>query len=122
MTVTHIEGICDECVPALAKIVEGFYRLRHQGTELKKRRTGYPEPKRQGTGHYQNIVAQNEWLRNNIFDAMRDYLFCHDSVQKALHVSQQRLSRQRKIKRRLFQQQQVKMTKVVEEKNLLLLL
>ena len=56
-------------------------------------------------------MAQNEWIRGNIFDAMGNYIFCHDCVRKALGVSKQRLSRQRQVKRRLFQQPEREMTK-----------
>ena len=42
---------------------------------------------------------------------MGNYLFCHSCVCMALGVSNQCLSRQRKIKRKLFQQQEVSMAK-----------
>ena len=42
---------------------------------------------------------------------MGNYLFCHDCVRKALGISKQRLSRQRQVKRKLFQQQEINMTK-----------
>lgn len=42
---------------------------------------------------------------------MGNYLFCHTCIVKALHVSPQRLSRQRKVKRKQFQRPIVRMTK-----------
>ena len=42
---------------------------------------------------------------------MGNYLFCHAYIMKALHVSTQRLSRQRKVKRNQFQRHVARMTK-----------
>ena len=103
--------MCKQCNPAFGKIVEGFRKLVHQGSELKKREKGIQLQKHEDRVHYCNIVAQNEWIRGNIFDAMRNYLFCHDCVQKALDVSKQCLSRQRQVQHRLFQQPEREMTK-----------
>ena len=35
---TILDGVCKQCNPALVKIVEGFRKLTHQGSELKKRK------------------------------------------------------------------------------------
>ena len=105
------EGVCSYCSPALTKIAESFHRLKHQGSELKKRKCSYPSPKVAGREHYRNVVAQNEWLRGNTYDSMGNYLFCHQCVRKVLHISKQRLSRQRAIKRKQFQHPVVKKTK-----------
>jgi len=48
------------------------------------------------------LVKQNEWLRNNIFDAAGNYLFCCWCVRHSMGISFQRLSRQRNIKRKQF--------------------
>ena len=40
---------------------------------------------------------------------MGNYVFCHDSVCKVLGISKQRLTRQREVKCKLFQQQETKM-------------
>ena len=106
-----MEGVCAYCSVALSKIAEGFHRLKHQGSELKKWKTTYPSPKDTQREHYRNLVAQNEWLHGNIYDAMGNYLFCHQCLRKALHISKQRLSRQRAVKRKLFQYLEVKMSK-----------
>ena len=42
---------------------------------------------------------------------MGNYLFCHGCVREALGISSKRLSRQRHVKRKLFQQQEVNMSK-----------
>ena len=34
----------------------------------------YPAPKHKDRVHYRNVVAQNEWIRGNIFDAMGNFL------------------------------------------------
>ena len=91
---TVLDGVCKQCNPAFAKIVEGFRKLVHQGSELKKRKKQYPAPKHEDRIHYCNVVAQNEWIRGNIFDAMGNYIFCHNCVRKGLGVSKQRLSSQ----------------------------
>ena len=35
---SQLEGVCKYCSPALVEIAEGFRRLTHHGSELKKRR------------------------------------------------------------------------------------
>ena len=78
-----------------------------------------PIPKKTDRQHYRDLVAQNEWLRENIFDAMGNYLFCARCVCSAFRISPQRLSRQRNIKRSQSQLPVVEMTKSrVEEERL----
>ena len=114
----QLEGVCKYCSPSLSKIAEGFTRLTHNGSDLKKRKKCYPNPKDSSRAHYQNAVAQNEWIRGNIFDSMGNYLYCHDCVLKAIHVSRQRLARQRRIKRNKFQQEVTMTKKEIDEKKL----
>lgn len=106
-----ISGVCSSCAPSLAQISDGFKELKHRGSELKKRKSSLPAPKEPNREHYRNVSLQNEWMRGNLFDAMGNYLFCHACITKALHVSTQRLSRQRKVKRNQFQRPIVRMTK-----------
>ena len=80
---TDLEGVCTQCMPGLAQIVEGFNRLSHSGSELKKRKKRYPNPKVKDRAHYRNVVAENAWIRGNIFDPMGNYLFCHTCLQLA---------------------------------------
>ena len=49
---TVIDGVCKQCAPALGKVIEGFHKLRHQGSELKKRKKGYPAPINADRDHY----------------------------------------------------------------------
>ena len=83
----HMEGVCSVCQQGLARVAEGFHRLRHQGTELKKRVKILPHPKHPERTHYRNIIAQNEWLRANVFDSMGNYLFCQECIVKGLRIS-----------------------------------
>ena len=64
------------------------------------------------------LVAQNQWIRENLFDAHGNYLYCVACIVNNLGVYTERLSRQRQIKVRLCQEPIVVMTKkeVVEKK------
>ena len=62
----RMEGVCSVCQQGLARFAEGFHRLRHQGTELKKQMKMLPQPKHPERTHYRNTIAQNEWLRANV--------------------------------------------------------
>lgn len=103
-----IEGVCSTCTSGLSGIASGFRKLKHQRTELKKRKTKTLTHKRE---HYRDINAQNEWLRGNVFDSMGNYLFCHSCIKKALKVSSQQLTQQRNIKQKVFQQPVTQMLK-----------
>ena len=60
---SDIPGVCDAYAPALKQIKETFKVLKHQGTELKKRKNRLPHPKKPDW-------EQNKWLCANIFDTM----------------------------------------------------
>ena len=104
-------GACSSCASSLARIADGFKQLKQQGSELRKRKKSLPTPKVANRDHYRNVKVQNEWIRANLFDSMGNCLFCHGCIIKALSISPQRLSRQRKVKRSLFQKPVVPMTK-----------
>lgn len=106
-----VSNVCNSCMPVLCKYAETFKGLRRQGSELKRRKTINPNPKRPDFDHYRDLNKQNEWLRNNIFDAIGNYLFCSKCIHNALGVSYQYLSRQRKVKRAQFNQPIRNMTK-----------
>ena len=106
-----ISGVCTSCSPSLQQISDGFKELKHRGSELKKRKSSLPTTKQPDREHYRNVSLQNEWIRGNLCDAMGNYLFCHTRIVKALHISPQHLSRQRKVKRNQFQKPVVRMTK-----------
>ena len=52
---SDIPGVGDVCTPALKQIKETFEVLKHQGTELKKRKNQLPHPKRPDREHYQKL-------------------------------------------------------------------
>lgn len=93
------ERVCNSCAPVLQKYATTFSCMKQHGSELKKRKYIYPHPKRPDTEHYRDLVKQNEWLRNNFFDVMGNYLFCCACIHNGLGVSYRRLTRQRNVKR-----------------------
>ena len=84
--------------------------MRH-GTDLKKAKSTNPYPKNPDRSHYRNVKAQNEWLRNNIFDPMGNYLFCAKCLKCAFRISPQCLARQRLTKRKQSMDPLEEMTK-----------
>ena len=69
--------------------------------------------------HYRDLVKQNEWLRNNIFDPLGNFLFCSPCVNAALGVSFNRLTCLQNIKKAQFHDPIKMMPKcVVEEAKL----
>lgn len=71
---SQLEGVCNYCSQPFMK---DFRKLTHHGSELKKQKR-YPDPKDDSRAHYQDVIAQNEWIRGNIFNSMGDYL-CFES-------------------------------------------
>lgn len=90
--------VCAKCRPILSLYKDLFIELTQRGSKLKKRKHAYPSPK--CSVPYRDIKKQNEWIRENIFDPMGNYLFDCACVVAALNVSRQRLARQRAIKRK----------------------
>ena len=66
--------------------------------------------------HYRDVKRQNDWLRENMFDAMGNYLFCCACVRIAFGISKQRITRQRAIKRKQFKEPLQSMSKAEVEK------
>ena len=95
------DSVCKKCYPVLSHYNQTFKSLVQQGSKLKKRKRKNTYPKRNDTASYRDINKQNEWLRNNVFDAMGNYLFCAACLKHGLQISFQQLSRQQKIKPRL---------------------
>lgn len=111
--------VCLKCVTVLSRWQDTFKSFVKQGSELKKRKAINPYPKRSDIPPYRDLNAQNEWLRNNVFDAMGNYLFCAKCVCAAFHVSPQRIARQRAIKQNQFQSPTKELSKAhVEEQRL----
>ena len=112
-------AVCPHCAPVLLRYAGTFKEMVHQGSKLKRKKAINPRPKKPDNTHYRNLVRQNEWLRQNIFDSLGNYLYCTKCVCSALGVSSGRLVRQRNIKRKQSQQPIVHMMKSeVEEKRL----
>ena len=110
------DTVCVKCRPILSHYADTFKGLVHQGSELKKRKKLNPHPKRLDTVHYRNLKKQNDWIRENMFDPMGNYLFCCSCIRASLGVSRQRIARQRAIKRKQSEEPLRTMTKVeVEE-------
>ena len=65
------EQVCHNCSVALFRVQQSFFGLKMQGSDIKRRRVPTNEDKQ----HYRNLIAQNEWLRANVFDAMGNYCF-----------------------------------------------
>ena len=79
---------CPKCSPILSWYTDIFKGLIHQGTELKKRKRANPHPKRIDTIHYRDIIRQNEWMRENLYNPMGNYLFCSSCICASLGVSE----------------------------------
>ena len=67
--------VCLKCVTVLSRWQDTFKSFVKQGSELKKRKAINPYPKCSDIPPYKDLNAQNEWLRNNVFNAMDNYLF-----------------------------------------------
>ena len=46
-----VPGVCLSCACSLARIADGFKQLKHQRTELKKRKRSLPTPKHPNREH-----------------------------------------------------------------------
>ena len=113
------ERICAQCKPILSRYADTFKELVHQGSQLKRVKHLYPNPKRSDCTHYRDLKRQNEWLRANVFDTMGNYLYCCQCIRIAFGISKQRIANQRRIKRQQSQHPLVEMTKrEVEEQRL----
>lgn len=112
-------SVCPQCAPVLSRYSDTFKGLVHQGSDLKRKKAVNPHPKRVDLTHYRDIVKQNDWLRQNVFDSLGNYLYCCTCICAAFGVSKDRLTRQRNVKRKQSQDPLVDMPKSeVEEKRL----
>lgn len=82
---THVEDsgglreVCIKCKPVLSRYQLMFQSFVHQGSELKRRKSTNPHPKRPDMQHYRNLKAQNEWIRSNVFNAMGTTYSVHNA-------------------------------------------
>lgn len=104
--------MCSRCTPILSRYVEAFKSLVHQGTQSRKRKHVNPYPKDINAIPYRDLKRQNEWLVANVFDSMRNYLYCQTCVVVAFGISKQRLVCLHNVKREKSQHP------VVEEERL----
>ena len=80
------------------KLLPTFQTFTRRDIELRHRKRVLPNPRKPDKQHYRNLVAQNEWIWGNLFDALR---YCQACISETLQVNgSQRLARQRTIKRR----------------------
>ena len=91
---------CTSCKPVLEKLLPTFQTFTRRDIELRHRKRVLPNPRKPDKQHYRNLVAQNEWIRGNLFDALGNYRYCQACISETLQVGSQRLARQRTIKRR----------------------
>jgi hypothetical protein len=94
-------GSCFTCKPVLELFKPTFQSLVRADIELRHSKTVLPNPVKPDKIHYRNLVAQNQWIRSNLFDALGNYKFCQTCINSVLEVGTQRLAHQRTIKRRL---------------------
>ena len=59
----------------------------HRGSQLRRRKSINPNPKRRDFTHYRDVVRQNEWLRSNVFDSLGNYLYCIACIRASFGVS-----------------------------------
>ena len=116
---TPSDSVCSRCLPVLSRYKPVFEGLTHHSTKLKRVKSINPTPKLPERAHYRDLVRQNDWLRENLFDGLGNYLFCVRCICSSFNISRQRHARQREIKQQQMQHPVVKMRKSeVEEKHL----
>ena len=95
---TH--GPCTSCRPALEKLQPVFDSFVRSDLELRHSKRVLPEPKKPDKTHYRNLVAQNEWIRSNLFDGLGNYRYCQSCITEVYGIGSQRLAHQRSVKRK----------------------
>ena len=91
-------------VVSVASVSQFFFdificlELVHQGLELKKKKKVNHHPKHPGI-HFRDMKRQNNWLRENVFDALENYLFCCACIRATFGISKQQIACQKAIKR-----------------------
>ena len=80
-------GICSQCDPVLSRYRDIFLKMVHQGSELKRKKAIHPNPKKDDAIPSRDVVKQNEWLRQNCYDSLGNYLYCNNCIQSALGLT-----------------------------------
>ena len=99
--------ICANCAAVLSHYVSMFKGLTHQGSTLKQRKH-----KRPNLEYFRNVKLQSEWLRENLFDPMGNYLICAQCICASFKISERRLTCQKNVKRQQSQHPVVTTKKV----------
>ena len=94
-----VRSKCLSCTPVLEQLKVNFDSLVQTGRELRHCKRVLPEPRKPDKLHYRNLVAQNQWIRNNLFDDLGNYHYCQKCIHKVLKIGTQHLAHQRAIKR-----------------------
>ena len=91
---------CTDCKPVLEKLLPKFESFVCSDIELRHRKRVLPNPRKPDKLHYRNLVAQNEWIRCYLFDALGNYQYCQVCITDTFGIGCQRLAHQRSVKRR----------------------
>ena len=102
---------CTICYPVLKQLKPHFDSLVRQGLDLRKRKRQLPTPKKPDKLHYRNLVAQNKWIRSNLFDALGNYKYCQKCITMILKIGTQQLAHQTAVKQHQAHAPLVHMTK-----------
>ena len=78
---------CVQSVDQYSLYKDLFVELTHRGSDLKKRKHARPNPKRPNSVPYRDIKRQNDWITENLFDPMGNYLFDNSCIREALGIS-----------------------------------
>lgn len=83
----QVDKICKRFKPVLSRYVTDFNELAHRGLALKRYQYVNPAPRKPDKQHYRDVKKQNEWLRENMFDALGNYLYCSPCICNAFGIS-----------------------------------
>ena len=82
-------------ITGIPKLLKKFY----QGNELISKKSINPHSKKVDTNHNRDLVSQNEWLRQHLFNGVGKYLYCQRCILSIFGICSDRISRQRTIVR-----------------------
>ena len=76
---------CLSCTPVLEKVKGIFNSFVCRDQELRHSKRVLPEPRKPDKLNYCNLVAQNHWIRSNLFDALGNYKYCQKCITRVLN-------------------------------------